>query len=217
MKIYLISGLGADYRAFEKLDFPAEYELVHIPWMDMLADETLAAYSKRMAEKITPNEAFILGGLSFGGMVAVEISKFLKPEKLFLFSTVGTKNEIPWYYRLAGQIKLYKLLPKTPVQPFLPFLFWFFGPLDQPGRNILRYFSRLSKPYFLKWALTQISVWQNTRMPEHAIHIHGDLDRAFPIKCLKSCAYVIEGAGHMAIYTHADKVNMILQKSLHRK
>jgi pimeloyl-ACP methyl ester carboxylesterase len=211
MKLYLISGLGADHRAFEKLQFPDGYELVHIPWIDALPGESLQGYARRMAGAISKEEPFVLGGLSFGGMVAVEICKFLRPEKLILFSTVASNESLPWYYRLAGRARLYKLLPQNPPRPFMPFLFWFFGPLNKSGRDVLRYFASLIKPNFLKWALTQISTWQNTERPCDVISIHGEKDRTFPLRYIRKPGHIIKGAGHLAVYTHAREVSDLLE------
>jgi hypothetical protein len=33
MKLYIISGLGADEKVLEKLTFNPEVEVVHIPWL----------------------------------------------------------------------------------------------------------------------------------------------------------------------------------------
>ena len=50
-KIYCISGLGADERAFSNLKIDG-YELVYMPWLQPLEKETIEQYAKRMSTGI---------------------------------------------------------------------------------------------------------------------------------------------------------------------
>ena len=53
----------------------------------------------------------ILIGLSFGGIVATELSKIISVEKLILISSLKTKSEIPLIYRLAGKLHIHRIIP----------------------------------------------------------------------------------------------------------
>ena len=213
MIIYFISGLGADERAFQRIKLPAGYEIQHIPWEPVKGNETLETYARQLSARIDHSKPFMLAGLSFGGLLAIEISKFLKPEKLILFSTVETRFELPAIYRLAGRLKLYKLLPNVVPTYALRFLYWFFGPLDEAGRKLIAAFQSQTDPVFLKWALMQISRWQNNTAIIPHIHIHGSKDRTFPVK-LTNANHVVEGSGHFCVFTNAAEVNAILKREL---
>ena len=65
MKIYQVSGLGANQNAFKYLKFDAEHEVIYLPWLQPESHETLEHYAQRMAENIQTDEDFILMGLSF--------------------------------------------------------------------------------------------------------------------------------------------------------
>ena len=91
--IYIISGLGADKRMFQNFSFEG-FEVVHIDWILPLDNETLQNYALRISENIS-DENSILIGLSFGGILSVEISKIKKFKKVFLLSSAKTKFEIP--------------------------------------------------------------------------------------------------------------------------
>ena len=81
MNIYYISGLGADERAFSKLDFVKKYNATYLPWLAVeQKKEPIAHYAKRLAEKITKPDPIIIG-LSFGGMMAIEIAKIIPVKK----------------------------------------------------------------------------------------------------------------------------------------
>lgn len=90
MKIYAISGLGADERAFQFLEFP--YEVVHVKWITPEGDESMSSYAKRLCAQVDTSEPFALVGLSFGGMLATEMCKFIKPVHTILLSSAETKR-----------------------------------------------------------------------------------------------------------------------------
>jgi len=211
MNVYFISGLGADERIFKNVSLPDGYEIRHIPWQTVRMEESIQDYARRLARDIDASHSFILTGLSFGGIIATEICKFLTPEKLILFSTVAVRSELPALYKLAGKWHLYKFFPAFSTFLRLPFIYWFFGPLDKACKLLLRDFIDNNDPVFMKWAIKQISVWQNEQAFKPSIRIHGSLDKAFPLRLCKP-DYIIKGAGHLCIFTHAGKVNEIIRK-----
>ena len=90
--LYIFSGLGADEKAFQKLNLDA-YQLTHIRWIKPGVNEPIEEYAKRLLEQvITPNP--VLMGLSFGGLMAIEVSKHIDTDKIILISSVKTKKEI---------------------------------------------------------------------------------------------------------------------------
>lgn len=107
--IYCISGLGADERAFSKLNVEA-YQLKVIPWLQPLQKETIEAYAKRMMVAID-EENPILMGLSFGGMLCIEISKQIAVQKIIIISSIKSYTELPLWMKAAGRLKLNKIVP----------------------------------------------------------------------------------------------------------
>src|SRR5205814_5443257 len=100
-KIYCISGLGADEKAFAKLHVQG-YQLVHLPWLIPVKDETIDEYAERMSRNITDHNPVIMG-LSFGGIMGIEIAKkLIAVEKVILISSVKSFKEIPAWMKLAG-------------------------------------------------------------------------------------------------------------------
>ena len=90
MKIYAIPGLGADARVFANVQ--RYLPLTIIDWKPNEANESIENYAGRMASEIPKNEPFILLGLSFGGVIAQEICRILKPEKLILLSSIAHQD-----------------------------------------------------------------------------------------------------------------------------
>ena len=69
VNVYILSGMGADHRAFSFITLPKGFEAIHIPWIKPDKKEPLAAYALRLAGAIRTSEPFILVGLSMGGGV----------------------------------------------------------------------------------------------------------------------------------------------------
>ena len=131
MKAYFISGLGADHRAFERLELPSEYQVIHIPWLSLAAGETLQTYSQKMSLNIDTKDPFVLVGLSFGGMVSIEISKIRKPEKLILISTAATNSAFPVLFKVTAWLNLDKIVPADSFKLIRTVSYWFFGAKDK--------------------------------------------------------------------------------------
>ena len=110
MKIFAISGLGADKRVFKYLTL--EYDLIPVEWIKPKVKEPIIEYSKRLIKeyKIGDNEEFGILGVSFGGLIATEISKLTKPKFTILISSVATKTELSGLIKFAGKLKLCKIL-----------------------------------------------------------------------------------------------------------
>ena len=106
MKAYFISGLGADRTVFRNIHLPSTFEPVHLNWIEPQKNESLPSYAFRLAEKIDPSKPFILIGLSFGGMLAVEISRIYKPKQLILISSIRSAQDLPLLYKWAGRLRL---------------------------------------------------------------------------------------------------------------
>jgi esterase/lipase len=110
-ELYIFSGLGADESIFQRLDFSG-FNTNFIKWIVPNDKETIENYATRLIDQITSTKPILIG-LSFGGLMAVEVAKQIGPEKVILISSAKTKKEIPCYYRWAGQVRFHKLLPTT--------------------------------------------------------------------------------------------------------
>jgi hypothetical protein len=110
VRVYFISGLGADKRAFYKIKLPQGYQSVFLDWIVPLAGESFPDYAKRFSKSINQDEEFVLIGLSFGGMLASEIAKIVSPKKLIIISSLSSYKELPWYFKLAGKLGIHRII-----------------------------------------------------------------------------------------------------------
>lgn len=201
-KLFVFSGLGADKRIFEQLDLSA-FDCFFIDWIKPGKHETLQHYALRISKDI-PENASILG-VSFGGMLAVEIANHKKLNHLFLISTAKTKFELPILYRLVGKIGLGYLLPSKLLKKANFISYWFFGMKTTEEKSLLKAILNDTDSYFLKWAMKAICLWNNEKIPMKFTHIHGSADRILPFRKMNG-AKKIESGGHLMVYSQAKQI-----------
>ena len=213
--IYCISGLGADKRVFTKLQFKG-YNPVHIEWLPPSEKETLTDYAKRLAAEIT-DENPILIGLSFGGIVAVEIAKQIPTEKVILISSAKTAAEVPWYFRMFRWFPIHWLIPfKSLLWAVYWLINWFFGLETIEERQLLKAILVDTDAVFLKWAINCVVVWQNEINLDCIHHLHGTSDRIFPIAFVAPNV-AIERGGHFMIMNRAETISQIIDSIITKK
>jgi pimeloyl-ACP methyl ester carboxylesterase len=209
MNIYLISGLGADSRAFLNLKFDPSLNTIHLDWINANKNESLESYAIRLAQTIDTSTPFYLIGLSLGGMIATEIGKVLHPVKTILISSVCCYTELPLWYRLGGRLRLHKLIPSHLEHNATMFLYWLFSLTQQHDKKILKQVMADSDVRFTKWAMDAVTKWKNTTIPINTIRIHGDKDRVLPITNFTP-DYMIKNGGHLMVMNRSLEVSRIL-------
>ncbi len=208
--IYFISGLGADERIFQWLRYEG-YRPVHIPWTVPQKGESVESYAERLAEKIEDKNPIVVG-LSFGGIVAVEIAKQMDVEKVILLSSVKDVSEIPFYFKLFRAVPLHRIFPfKTFLWAFYWLAYWLFSPEGTEQKTLLKTVLQETDPHFLKWALHKVVVWNNTEVPATVVQVHGRRDRIFPYRYVTP-DYSIENSGHLMVMNRAEEISDLIDK-----
>ena len=205
--IYLFSGLGADERVFQKLDF-SSLQITFIEWIEPLKNESIENYVKRIIPQIKhPNP--ILIGLSFGGMIAVEVAKQIPTKKVILIASAKNKKEIPFYFRWLGWIRIDSIIPISLLKKSNFLSNWFFGIESVTDKLLLKQILLDTNPIFLKWAIAKIIRWKNEVAIKNLIHVHGTADRLLPIYFVQYDQKII-GGGHFMTLNKSEEINRIL-------
>ncbi len=216
MTVYFISGLGADKRAFKRLMLPLHWTVRYIDWIDNTADESLLHYCQRLSSQVDTSQSYALVGLSFGGVVAVEMSKFLQPQKTVIISSIATKDGLPKGFLgelLIKKLKLHRRIPSSFYKKVSPLTYWLFGVKNKDEKGLLKEIIHDTQPEFAKWAMGKIMEWDNTVKPANLVHIHGTSDRIFPVKYANPDIKIKEG-GHFMIYNKATEISGILRTEI---
>lgn len=211
MDLFLFSGLGADKRAYQYLDFSG-HSVNHIEWVPPLKKESIELYAKRLAAEIK-SEQPILIGLSFGGLMAIEVSKHIETHKVILISSVKTKMELPTYYKLIGGLGLYKLMPRRRLTQPDKVMYWLFGLKRTLHKKLLADIMNDSDTDFVKWAINKMTKWNNEFIPNNVIHIHGSKDRIFPIEKIQA-DIVINDGGHFMTVDKSEELTLQIRNLL---
>ncbi|MFD2033598.1 alpha/beta fold hydrolase [Belliella marina] len=210
-ELYIFSGLGADERVFQRLDFSG-LSTTYIKWIVPQNKETIEHYATRLLDQIATTKP-ILVGLSFGGLIAVEVAKQIDTEKVILIASAKTKNEVPFYYRFAGQLRLHKLLPTGMLKSSNIVTNWFFGTNSAFDKQLLKQILIDTDPTFLKWAIDRVARWTNQTQTKNIFHIHGTNDKILPLNFVK-CNFIVKNGGHLMTLNKADELNRILKQLL---
>ena len=211
MRIIAFGGLGVDKKVFEHFDI--DVELIVIEWLIPLENEDFQNYLSRLSEVIPTDKPFVLLGVSFGGMVAVELSKSLNPELTILVSSVARRNEVPWLYRCLGKLKLTSWLPTVFLKPPMFLMNYFFGVTKKTEKQLLREIINDTDLTFLRWAIGNILNWENEEIPHNLIRIHGTRDKILPmIKEVDN--YAIDGGGHFMIVSHSKRISDLINDKI---
>ena len=213
MTTYFLSGLGADRRIFSKLQLPEHLNIVHIDWIPNLQNESIESYAQRLSAAIDTSEPFQLVGLSFGGIVATEISKIISPKQIIIISSLSTNKQLPWYFNFSAQFLLNPLIPTSLLKSSNPMSHWLFGAKSVEEKTLFGQFLNDSDGNFLRWAIEKISTWGNKTKAENLFHIHGSADKTFPIMFVQP-DYVVEGGEHLMVYDKHEEISKVLAKKL---
>jgi len=210
MRVYFISGLGADKTVFQLLDL-SYCEPIFIDWITPTKNEPLAQYALRLKkEKGIPDNAVVIG-LSFGGMLATEIAKAFPEAKVILLSSSKTKNEIPVLYRTGNYLPLYKWTPDKLQKFFMRNYEGMFGITSKKGKEIYQKLIANSDIGFNKWAVWALLHWDNLDVPTNVVHLHGTNDKILHYKNV-SCDITIHNGGHLMVMEQAAEMSTILKK-----
>jgi pimeloyl-ACP methyl ester carboxylesterase len=209
--IYCISGLGADEKIFTNLKVNG-HELKYLSWLRPEQNETINHYAERMAKPINHDKPIILG-VSFGGMMGIEIARQMHLRKLVIISSIKSTSELPGWMKVAGSLRLNKILPVRSYKITEKIDNNRLGVSTKEEIEMVRAYRQKVDPVYFHWAVHQVLNWKNDWQPDNLIHIHGDKDKIFPIKKIRPTHIVKEGT-HMMIYNRAKEIGNYIEKEL---
>lgn len=209
--VYLMPGMAANPTIFEFIHLPEDqFEIHWLEWMSPEKSESLESYAKRMIAKIEHDNVVLLG-VSFGGILVQEMSKYMNLRKLFVVSSVKSKHELPKRMKLMKYTKAYKVLPTRLVGNIDFLAKYAFGETITKRIELYKKYLSVSDKLYLDWAIEQVIEWDQEAPNEDAIYIHGDKDVIFPHSCGGNCI-VVEGGTHIMVITKYKWFNEHLPK-----
>lgn len=213
--IILMSGMGADARVFAK-QIEALPQITVPVWIDPLPKESLASYSKRLAEAIDPGRPCYIGGASFGGFIALEMIQHLDVKACFLIGSVRSPKEFPSAFKTLKKMSyVADALPFEVASLLSKAALLSSGCASESHLTALVKQMSESDASFLRWACRAVLEWPgaDNSGSTPVFQIHGGKDLVLPVKNTQPDT-VVPDAGHALSMSHPDEVTAFLKSCI---
>jgi len=183
---------------------------VPLPWLTPVANEPIEDYAGRMRTGIQGDRPVLLG-VSFGGMMAIEIAKHLPGARVIIISSIRDRYQLPLWIRMGGRIYPRWLNPqmKHPRRWMAFAEDYFIGVESAEDRRLVTEFQNKVDREFLYWSIHAIARWRNEWTPNSFYHIHGGKDRMFPLRKVAPMEIVPDG-NHLMVFNRAEAISRML-------
>ncbi|UCD29835.1 MAG: alpha/beta hydrolase [Planctomycetota bacterium] len=213
-RMILIPGMGADERLYgPQGDYGLDFEVLRPPVPD--PDEDMAGYAGRVGEQIGLTEGCVVGGVSFGGMLACELARHCRVRGVILIASCSDGSTIPKYYHFAELVS--RAIPDFLIRRRCIASSRMLAKLESLSDRqyqLIRDMSREVPIPFLRRASKMLLNWNNPPpILSPVYHIHGAKDRIIPIRNLSPDEIIPDG-GHLINLTHARIVNKFIERHL---
>lgn len=200
--VYLMPGMAANPSIFEYIKLPEDRFTTHLlEWQLPKPKESISDYAKRMITFINHEDSVLLG-VSFGGVLVQEMAKHMNFKKLIIVSSVKSKHELPRRMKLSRKLKLYNILPTRLIEDVDKLAKYAFGETVKDRVALYQKYLSMNDRHYLSWAVKEMVCWDQEESDENILHIHGDIDRVFPMKYIDNCVSVSGGSHIMVITKH---------------
>lgn len=210
MKLYVISGLGADFKVLENIVFPPKLEVVFLDWLIPDEKEDFHHYVERMAARVDDSEPFALLGYSFGGLIVQEIDQIKTAEKVVIMGSIKSDKEKSRFIKFNEISGITSYLPTQLFNIKSAAVYSIARNIVDPKNPKLMQYFTVRDQYYLKWGIEKVSKWKFEENPK-VIQILGSKDIVFPVKYSKP-DYIIENGTHLFPATKPKEVSQILHE-----
>ena len=218
MRLFIFPGLGADERlfAYQKKQIP---QIVVPTWLKPLEGESLAEYGKRWAQKLDITPEDYIGGMSFGGQLALEMARHKELKGVLLISANRRASEISSVFRL--QTRLLNTLPEDLVRTALKNMA--IPRLERDEKlaaepvQWLREMSESMDYSFFEWSAQAAANWDyefnSLDFSAPIFQVRGEYDNIISVKHPGEVDTIPE-AGHLINYTHPEELNRWISEKI---
>lgn len=222
-RLILIPGMAVDGRLFEpqREAFP---DLEVPAWLaPESATESLARYGERMAAAVLKASSrgdsgrpIVVGGLSLGGMIALEMARHLGARAVAQIASCDHPSAVLPLLAACDPIGRVTPTPLLSLGKRVASLFVGRGGLPAEHRRLVVEMLRDIDIGFVRWSGRAVMAWPGVAdagAPVH--HIHGTRDWVLPMSRLRTPpTQVVEGGAHVLNMSHAREVNEFLGRVL---
>lgn len=198
--VYFMPGMATNPSVFEFIKLPEDqFEIHWLEWQLPKNNESLKEYSIRMNSFIK-HDNIVLIGVSFGGIVVQEMSKYLNLKRLIIISSVKSRGELPRRMKYAAKMSLVRFLPTSILNYIDYFEKIAFNDFLKLRAKLYKKYLSIRDVNYVDWSLRSMINWDRKKPIPGIIHIHGDEDRVFPYKYINGCI-TVKGGTHIMVVT----------------
>ncbi len=212
-RLVFFPGMAVDVRLYDpqRTAFP---DLITPPWIPHVEGESMRQYAARYARHLVDSDALgnpdaplILGGVSMGGMMSLELSHHLPAAAIILIGSCTSARAVgPWMHALEQVSRPINAniigTGKAAASPFLGR-----GVPEEHRQNLITMLQDVPAD-FLKWCARSIVTWEGTTGKAPVHHIHGDNDWVIPHSRLTMPpAKLVPKGAHVLNLSHPEEVN----------
>lgn len=207
--------MGGDSRLFGPIQL-SNINLLTPDHVEPLPGEDLRRYAARLISEFEIAPQDVIGGASFGGMLAAEISTQCQVAGLVLLGSCLQPSRLPWSYRWMERAGW--LIPDFAlgVRSWMPLVRWRFAPTTpEAGACLIAMAADYPTSQIRAFGRMALG-WPGISRPScPTLSVHGDQDRIIPLRCADPDV-VLTGAGHAFTLTHSAQTIAAIQGFLNR-
>lgn len=215
--IYCFPSQGADKRIFDSINFDTAFDIQIVEYGTPEKGMSMESFAKQLSGQIDTSKPFILLGISLGGMICIELSEMINPEKTIIISSAKNKNELPFRYKFQKVIPIYKILGGRTLLAGAQIL----QPIVEPDRNknkkTFKSMLASKNPLYIKRTIGLIINWNRDSNSKKVYHIHGKKDHTLPYRNISNPYFSINKGSHMITLTRADEISVVINQILYIK
>lgn len=212
-RLFLFSGMAGDRRLFSALRLPG-IALVTPDHLEPSAAEDLPGYARRLAAHHGIRDGDVIGGASFGGMLAAQIASERPVAGLILLGSCHKPQALIRKYRWTEFLGRFVPDPFLRVRSWKPFMRWRFGAMTPEAERCLAEMAETYPPLLLRRFARMFVHWEGAPAPAcPRLVIHGAKDRMIPLSCAEP-DLVFPDAGHIFTLTHPEQTSAAILRFL---
>lgn len=212
IQVYCIPGMGTDARVFHHLKIE-NGSIQKIELIEPFEYQNLGEYAHALASQIDTTQPFVLLGVSMGGMIASEMTKFLSPEKVFLVSSAKNRDELSGLAKLPKYFPAYRLMGNGLLKFIAKRIASFKDVTLEEDRALYKDMLVKTGAKKLRWQIRSIAKWDKKGSSNSIVHIHGNADKVLNIRNVVS-PIVVDGGSHKMIINKTNELSVIIDHEL---
>lgn len=214
MRIFLITGFALDKRAFDLMRLPGE-KYVTVDLIPVVKGESLREYALRMAGIIGLRSGDIIGGVSLGGMLALEIAKAVEVRGVILIASATHPRFIRRYFAVWAPLAAW--VPEILISrifSLIPAILAMQRMLSPEGQALLADIMGRFPPSLLKAFPMMIMRWPGCRPPAAFRQIHSTGDWLIRPNGDPATLSLLPGKNHLITVSHPEQVRRLIEEAV---